>query len=503
MQKKIVIWLMIILCLGFILRFSNIYTAQYWFDESFEHQASIRPLKFLFTNPPPDVHPPGSYIMLHFWYDIVGFNDPYKSRWFSLVFGMAFLAILFMVSRKWYGERTALVTSFLAATGLTFIAYSVEARMYCMVIPLGLLSLYCLKEQKWAGFVFSAGSMIYFHYYTVFILIPIAVFWYFLKLPFKKIFWSMFGVGLLWLPVVVYFFLQSYGIRAMWLHRPYLLSWVSAPAFQFFIPSSQAFSNLQLPTSVMSVLPFLFLFVLLGYLFLVDYKDRLNKAMLWSWSLTIAVMMALAYFPPNIPYHHRFLLFLSPLFFLLLGQAVSNAWEKSKAVFVALLVVWFGIQMFMYVDYYSHVDHELQYASEFLKSVCPAVVLHESPFSLLPLRSTNPGCRHVLETELSYNSLRTGGGAVIGLKDFNNASVKPEYYVYGDELINCSQRVGKGERVVLNRCVTSFRPASSLLANGSVVFNESGLIIVKVDSWLKPPVNRSVEIKKFLLVTTE
>lgn len=498
MKNKNIVTLLFIIVFGFTLRAIVIDKNSYWFDEAYSHSAAIRPVAFLFQNPPPDVHPPLSFILLRAWYFLVGFDDPYKSRWLSLLFGMAFIVAIFFVSRKWFGDRTALITAFLVCSSLTLIAYSVEARMYAMIIPIALLSFYFLKEQKWLWFVLSTGSLIYFHYYTVFILIPVCIFWFFLRLPWKKMFWNMFFVGVLWTPAVIYFFLQSYGIKNMWLHKPYLMSWISAPAFQYFMPGNQAFSNLQLPNTLYAIIPFVLFFILLGYLFLVDYRSSLNKAMLWSWSVTIAVLLCLAYFPPNIPYHHRFLLVVSPLLFLLLGQGINNFWSKSKTVFFALLIVWFGIQMYMYADYYAHVDTELKSASKLFDKLCPAVVLHESPFSMLPLRSTNPSCHHVLQTSLSKNSMRTGGGSVIEPKDFNNWSIVPDYYVYGDQLINCSNIVGKQERIVLAQCVTVPKPKSQLYANGTMVFNESGLIVVRVDKLnYRPRYRTNMTIRKF------
>lgn len=89
LKLKYTNWIIgLILLLGLILRVVTIKTYNIWFDESYSWAAAIRPFKFLFTNPPPDVHPFGLYSIERVYLIITnGFNDPYNLRalWKSVV----------------------------------------------------------------------------------------------------------------------------------------------------------------------------------------------------------------------------------------------------------------------------------------------------------------------------------------------------------------------------------------------------------------------------------
>jgi uncharacterized membrane protein len=469
-KKRTNLILFFIILFGIGARLVTINTYSQWFDTSYSFLASEKPLSWLlFSNPEVDVHPPLSYVAGHFFMKIFG-TSPDILNYLTLLVGIAAMFTIFFVAKKWYDENVALVTTFLFATSLTMIKYvGQEARMYCWIVLLVTLSFHFLKEQKWFWFVLVTALMEYFHYYAVFIIIAHLILVYSLQIDWKKFLKAQFFVYVLMIPVVLYFIFQNYGTQGMWLKNPLAMTIPSAFLFQLFIAGNTAFYN------VHSLLPFLFFGIIFCFLFLQKF-GRLELGMLFAWFFGISVFLILAYSPLHLPYHHRFALMFCPLLFLLLGRALSNVLLHWKALGIGLLCFWVGVQGVMYYQYYSVPDVEIAHASEFLKSYClnHSIILHESPFSLLPLKVYQPDCIHILETDITLNQLRTAGGAVIDSKLINNASYVPDFYVLSE--------------------VRAF-PA---YASGKIVFNESGLLIMKVekDSFVMRESNVSRVIKR-------
>lgn len=469
-KNKLYILLFVIIIIGFILRIMTITTYSQWFDTSYSYLASKQSLSWLlFSNPEHDVHPPFSYVAGHLFMKIFG-SSPNVLNYMTLLIGIAAMFAIFFVARKWYDDKVAIASTFLFATSLTMIKYvGQEARMYCFIVLLATLSFHFLKEKKWLWFVLVTASMEYFHYYAVFIIIAHIILVYALEIDWKKFVKAQFFVYVLMIPVVIYFVFQNFGTQGMWLLKPLPMSIPSAFIFQLFLAGNTAFSN------VHTILPIFFFVVLMCFLLLQKF-GKVEIGMLMAWSLGILVFLLLAYSPLRLPYHHRFALMFCPLLYMLLGRSLANAFKQWKALGIGLICVWIAIQGVMYVQYYAVPDVELAHAAQFLEPYCKngSVVLHESPFSLLPLKVYQPECVHIIETNLSLNQLRTAGGAVIEPRLINNASLIPDYYVLSE------------------------KRAFPAYAVGRVVFNESNLLIIKVDksSYLLRENNVSRTIKK-------
>jgi hypothetical protein len=421
----------------------------------------------------------------------------------TLAVSLAFIAAIYFVGSRWYNRGVGLLAAFISATSLTMVVYSVESRMYIVLVLLGLLSFHFLKEQRWALFVAVTALMEYFHYYSVFIVLPHIIFfvhsgW---SVPaFKRFVKSYAVIYLLMIPIFVYFFFQSYGIDKMWLKRPYLLSLPSSFAFHLFIPSSLPFSNFNLPLSFVEWLPMAAAAIIFSYLFLARYS-LLEKGMVLSWASGILVILGLAYSPMHLPYHHRFALFVAPLLYLLLAKAVFEVYERWKVLAIAMLLFWLCVNAAVFHEhYFVSVQDEIKNAAAFMEDKCfdGVVMLHETPFSLMPVRSYLPQCLHVMQTGVSLNELRTGGGSVIDSRLINNQSYVPDYYFYAEKTPKTKKNCSR-EEFMESFCVENvLQKPEDLYANGTVIFNESNLIVLQVDKehYLVKE-NSSREINKF------
>jgi len=128
----------IIFILGLFSRLNLINKSTFWYDEAFSgiliKQDIGSVLKIIYED---RVHPPVYYFLLKIWSVIFGNTDT-TLRMFSVVFGMALIVAAFILLKKMFNTRAALVGAGLFALSPYFILYSLEARSY---IVLGLEAL--------------------------------------------------------------------------------------------------------------------------------------------------------------------------------------------------------------------------------------------------------------------------------------------------------------------------------------------------------------------------
>lgn len=167
-----------IILIGLIIRLkflSNM--GSYWFDE----MAAITIAKFNF----PKIldylaienNPPLSYLYLHFWIKFLG-DGELTTRISSLIFGIASIPLTYFVGKEIFSRKTGLIASLFLTLSFFPIYYSVEARMYSLLLLLALSSVYfywkILKENKrkyWIFYALSSVLLVYTHLFGWLIII--------------------------------------------------------------------------------------------------------------------------------------------------------------------------------------------------------------------------------------------------------------------------------------------------------------------------------------------
>jgi uncharacterized membrane protein len=130
-----------IVAVGAALRFFRLTFQSLWFDELFSVVFSRSSLTVgeIIEKYAGDVHPLGYPLMLHGWLRIFGDND-LAARSLSAVWGIAGIAVLWIVARRLAGPRLGLIAGLLTAVNAYHIAYSQEARSYVLVFVFAALS---------------------------------------------------------------------------------------------------------------------------------------------------------------------------------------------------------------------------------------------------------------------------------------------------------------------------------------------------------------------------
>lgn len=121
-----------ILLLGILLRLINL-NQSLWLDEATSVLVASR-LSFsdiINQFSPGDFHPPAYYLILKIWLTLFGSSE-IMARSLSVLFGTVTIYLVYSLSERLFGKKTALVSALLIATSPLHIYYSQEARMYVL-----------------------------------------------------------------------------------------------------------------------------------------------------------------------------------------------------------------------------------------------------------------------------------------------------------------------------------------------------------------------------------
>lgn len=169
-KKKILavllVILLIIVTIG--LRILNIDTA-FWYDEACSWVSAKQefPVGIINNLLQLDLqHTPLYFFLLHFWMKLFG-NSEIAIRSLSMIFGVGTVPLVYIVAKKLASKAVGVMATFVAAVSPLLVFFSVEARMYPIVVFLVMLSLNYLID-----FEQNNDKKSLFKLFTVNLLIP-------------------------------------------------------------------------------------------------------------------------------------------------------------------------------------------------------------------------------------------------------------------------------------------------------------------------------------------
>jgi 4-amino-4-deoxy-L-arabinose transferase-like glycosyltransferase len=125
------------------LRFYRLDAQSFWNDEGNSARLSERTIDLIIEGTASDIHPPGYYLLLHWWRALFGHSE-FALRALSAVAGLALVLFTYLLGRRLFGTASGLVAAFLGAISPFAIYYSQEARMYALLAALAAASTYLL-----------------------------------------------------------------------------------------------------------------------------------------------------------------------------------------------------------------------------------------------------------------------------------------------------------------------------------------------------------------------
>lgn len=166
-----------ILFLAAGLRFYRLDAQSFWNDEGNAIRAAQRPIPLVIAAAAGDIHPPGYYLLLHFWRIPTG-DSEFAVRALSVYTGLLTVALTGRLGRRMLGFRGGAGAAFLAAISPLAVYYSQEARMYGLLGLMAVASTDLLwsllrRPRPTTALLYTliAAAGLYLHYSFPFILV--------------------------------------------------------------------------------------------------------------------------------------------------------------------------------------------------------------------------------------------------------------------------------------------------------------------------------------------
>lgn len=175
--------IILILIVATILRFISI-DQSLWLDEAINvnNAAGLSFKELIFNYSLGDFHPPLYHVLLRGWILLFGSSE-ISVRIPSIILGLVSVYIVYLIGKKLYEEKTALVAATLLATAPLHIYYSQEARMYMLAATTAAASVYffisIIKSDKlkyWIGFIITTSIMLYSDYLPYLLIVAFIIY---------------------------------------------------------------------------------------------------------------------------------------------------------------------------------------------------------------------------------------------------------------------------------------------------------------------------------------
>ena len=171
--------LLSLILVAFGLRVYQLDAQSLWYDEGVTATLAQRDLTALTAWTARDIQPPLYYYVVAGWGRLAGWSE-WSLRFVSAWWGSLLVPLMALLTNKLLRNRNAaLIAALLTTTHPLLVYYSQEARMYTMVVALGVLTGYyflaALDNQtasyrQWVPYIIVATATIYTHYFAFFLL---------------------------------------------------------------------------------------------------------------------------------------------------------------------------------------------------------------------------------------------------------------------------------------------------------------------------------------------
>lgn len=192
-----------------------------WFDEAYSVLVAQHDPAKIVQLVSVDIHPPGYYLLLHFWGDTFGWED-LPLRLLSVLALGGSIVMAGILTRRLFGDKAAVAAVTVAALSPLLLRYGFEMRMYSIASLIGVSATYVMVSARAAGKKYAVwlwaayallvitGVMISYH---LTLLWAAHAAWlaysdrgklkYFWKLPWVRAYAAAVVPFLLWLPTFI------------------------------------------------------------------------------------------------------------------------------------------------------------------------------------------------------------------------------------------------------------------------------------------------------------
>jgi len=372
-MKKASLLIWPILALAAFLRLWNLGTRPFDGDEGVVLKiASQANLKAVFKAAAADVHPPLVHFLTYISRHIFGLTE-FSARFLPAIAGIGTIYLVYLIFKKLFDERIALLGGFLTAISSALIYSSQEVRFYSLLTFFFFGAFYFALKivekndfKNWLGVTIFALGLVYSQHLGWFLLLFLAILilWKNFRKNIGKLLVSLAAILLLYLPQLPITIIQFQGRIS---EQPLLASFKTnlIGIINAFYRFSAGRIYLELNPSIsanidwfknnpLEFILFLATLIIPAAIFIVGlvYGFRKYKKSMVALGLIIFGIM-IAFFVSEIGFRaSRYLIFLAPLYYGYLATGIAylwgkNLWGKLLALGTLTIFIW------ALVNYYS------------------------------------------------------------------------------------------------------------------------------------------------------
>ncbi len=339
LKKHIPIIVLILLSIALIIRLIGITSESYWLDEAVSIKQAQENYSTAIEMVKSDIHLPLYTVLLHFWVKLFGITE-LSSRSLSLMFGVLSLFMVYLLARKLFCEKIALISLALTAVSPIMTYYSQEARLYSLFVLLVLVSFYFFIEyiekkdnKNLLFYLFFSLLLIYTHLFSFLVIIAQNMYvLYFYRFKIKKLLkWFLCQLALFmlftpWIPTLI-----------KQVNRTLSVMWIPKPNPGIVIKTFVEFFG-----NTLNLLIFIFVLVVIIQRKKFEAKSKENIILLGIWILVpFAIVIAYSSMFSSV-YNTRYLLFTLPAILMLFSVFIDKIAEKNKTfsyILIAILII--------------------------------------------------------------------------------------------------------------------------------------------------------------------
>lgn len=338
----------LILIAGFVLRAITL-NQSLWLDEAINvvHARNLDLITFLTQYPIGDFHPPGYFFILWIWGHLFGFSE-ISVRFPSLILGIGTIWFVYLLGKELFNKQTGIMAALLLAVAPLHVFYSQEARMYSFatfaVVASNYFFVRFLKNQRYSklGFILS-GVLAVYSDYLAYLIFPAQILYLLIiqkeKLKdYLKIFLGIFIALIIWMPIFYQQLLN--GLKTANL----VPGWAQVVGGVNFKNLGLIFAKTVLGrVSFDSKILYSGVMISTGLLYggiIVNALRKINdqvKLLLFLIVLPLILATVTSFFIPVLSYFR--MLFILPVFYLLVAVGIENLPKKFKAPTAIILVL--------------------------------------------------------------------------------------------------------------------------------------------------------------------
>ena len=326
-----------------------------WLDEAINvnNAANLGFKTLIFDYSLGDFHPPFYHIILRAWILMFGSSE-IVVRMPSVIFGVATVFVTYLIGKKLFEEKTALIAATLLSTGPLHIYYSQEARMYMLAGLLASLSVFFFVSiiakdtvWSWLGFVIATSLMLYSDYLP-YLLIVVFIIYLFIrrkqipKATFRAFLPAFILILILWTPWLLVLPKQlAVGLSAA-AASPAWSYVVGAPTIKGFLVTFVKFTigRINYQNDLIYALLFAPAAIFVVFLFLFSlFRMSFQRFFLWFWGFGCLFLgFMVSFFVPIFAYF-RFV-FVLPAFYLIWASTINTVnWVSLTRVLLGLALI--------------------------------------------------------------------------------------------------------------------------------------------------------------------